>query len=229
MNNFYNNFYSFIRKKITTIVIIVISVLIIFSCAYFKSLKEGLTNDNYVILMGDSVLNNANYVPEGKSVVDILKTKLSNVLNVSKDGATISDLYGQLDKIPTKLNKSETYIFISAGGNDILSKGSALSNADIRKLFNSYMDFLKALRVKLGSSKINIMNLYLPANPRYQSYKESIDQWNQLINDNSSKIGEMYNVVDLHSLLTTPEDFIYDIEPSETSSEKIANLIYLTL
>jgi adenylate kinase len=73
------------------------------------------------------------------------------------------------------------------------------------------------------------MNLYLPANPRYQSYKESIDQWNQLINDNSSKIGEMYNVVDLHSLLTTPEDFIYDIEPSETASEKIANLIYLTL
>ena len=228
MNNFYNNFNSFIRKKFTSIIIILISILIIFSCAYFKSLKEGLTNDNYVILMGDSVLNNANYVPEGKSVVDILKTKLSNVLNVSKDGATISDLYGQLDKIPTKLNKAETYIFISAGGNDILSKGSSLSNADIRKLFNSYMDFLKALRIKLGSAKINIMNLYLPVNPRYQSYKESIDQWNQLIDENSSKIGEMYNVVDLYSLLTTPEDFIYDIEPSESASEKIANLIYLT-
>ena len=90
------------------------------------------------------------------------------------------------------------------------------------------MDFLKALRIKLGSAKINIMNLYLPVNPRYQSYKESIDQWNQLIDENSSKIGEMYNVVDLYSLLTTPEDFIYDIEPSESASEKIANLIYLT-
>ena len=228
MNNFYNNFYSFIRKKFTSIIIILISILIIFSCAYFKSLKEGLTNNNYVILMGDSVLNNANYVPEGKSVFDILKSKLSNSLNVSKDGATISDLYGQLDKIPIKLNNEETYIFISAGGNDILNKGSSLSNADIRKLFNSYMDFLKALRIKLGSAKINIMNLYLPVNPRYQSYKESIDQWNQLIDENSSKIGEMYNVVDLYSLLTTPEDFIYDIEPSESASEKIANLIYLT-
>lgn len=227
MNNFYN-FYSFIRKKFTSIIIILISILIIFSCAYFKSLKEGLTNNNYVILMGDSVLNNANYVPEGKSVFDILKSKLSNSLNVSKDGATINDLYGQLDKIPIKLNNEETYIFISAGGNDILNKGAALTNSDIRQLFNSYMDFLKALRVKLGNTKINIMNLYLPANPRYQSYKESIDQWNQLINDNSSKIGEMYNVVDLYSLLTTPEDFIYDIEPSESASEKIANLIYLT-
>jgi hypothetical protein len=38
----------------------------------------------------------------------------------------------------------------------------------------------------------------------------------------------MYNVVDLNSLLTTPEDFIYDIEPSETATEKIAHLIYLT-
>ena len=228
MNNFYNNFNSFIRKKFTSIIIILISILIIFSCAYFKSLKEGLTNNNYVILMGDSVLNNANYVPEGKSVFDILKSKLSNSLNVSKDGATISDLYGQLDKIPIKLNNEETYIFISAGGNDILNKGAALTNSDIRKLFNSYMDFLKALRIKLGSAKINIMNLYLPVNPRYQSYKESIDQWNQLIDENSSKIGEMYNVVDLYSLLTTPEDFIYDIEPSESASEKIANLIYLT-
>ena len=38
----------------------------------------------------------------------------------------------------------------------------------------------------------------------------------------------MYNVVDMNTLLTTPEDFIYDIEPSESASEKIANLIYLT-
>lgn len=229
MNNFYNNFYNFTRKKFKTIIIILISILIIFSCAYFKSLKEGLTNNNYVILMGDSVLNNANYVPSGKSVVDILKKKISNVLNVSKDGATISDLYGQLDKIPSKLNKAETYIFISAGGNDILNKQSELSNADIIKLFNRYMDFLKALRIKLGSTKINIMNLYLPANPRYQSYKASIDQWNKLLNENSTKIGEIYNVVDLYSLLTTPKDFIYDIEPSESASEKLANLIYLTL
>ena len=39
----------------------------------------------------------------------------------------------------------------------------------------------------------------------------------------------MYNVVDLQSLLTTPEDFVYDIEPSESASNKIANLITLTI
>jgi hypothetical protein len=205
-----------------------ISIFIIFTCAYFKSLKEGLTNKDNIILMGDSVLNNSIYVPAGKSVYDILKTKISKVLNLAKDGATINDLYEQLDKIPIELNTSDTYIFISVGGNDILSKKTKLTNTDIKQLFNTYMNFLKALRVKLSNVKINIMNLYLPANPRYQSYKSSIDQWNTLINEYSSKIGEMYNVVDLNSLLTTPEDFVYDIEPSETASEKIAYLIYLT-
>jgi len=219
MNNF---------PKLTSIVIIIVSIIIIFSCAYFKSLKEGLTNNDTVILMGDSILNNSNYVPSGKSVSDNLKTKLSKVINLAKDGATINDLYGQLDKIPVDLNKTDTYIFISAGGNDILNKRTELSTNEIQRLFNTYMDFLKALRTKLGSVKINILNLYLPTNPRYQSYKTSVDQWNKLIQEYSNKVGEMYNIVDLNKLLTSPDDFVYDIEPSESASNKIAYLIYLT-
>ena len=117
--------------KFRSIVIIIISVVIIFSCAYYKSLKEGLTNNNNIILMGDSVLNNSNYVPEGKSVYDNLKTKLNNVLNVAKDGATINDLYLQLEKIPIELNSSETFIFISAGGNNILNKQTFFRKGNI--------------------------------------------------------------------------------------------------
>ena len=176
-------------------------------------------------MIGDSVLNNSNYVSEGKSVYDNLKTKLNNILNVAKDGAIINDLYLQLDEIPIELNNTDTFIFVSAGGNNILNKHT---NTDITQLFNNYMDFLNALRVKLSNVQINILNLYLPANPRFQSYKKTIDQWNNLINKNSSKVGNMYNVVDINSLLTTSSDFVYDIEPSESGSEKIANIIYLT-
>ena len=215
--------------KLKTILIISISIIIIFSCAYFKSIKEGLTNNNTIILMGDSILNNANYVPEGTSVYAFLKQKVSNVINVAKDGATINDLYAQLDKIPIELNNSQTYIFISAGGNNILSNSTTKLNKDqIIQLFNTYIDFIKALRAKLSNVKINILNLYLPTNPRYQSYKSSVDQWNQLLKEYSNKIGETYNILDLHTLLTSPEDFIYDIEPSKTASDKIAYLIYLT-
>lgn len=214
--------------RISTIIIIIISLIIIFSCAYFKSLKEGLTNKNTVILMGDSVLNNSNYVPSGDSVYDNLKKKINNIINLAKDNATINDLYVQLDKIPVDLNNTDTYIFISAGGNDILNSNKILSKNDIKILFEKYMNFLKALRTKLSSVKINILNLYLPSNPRYQLYKPSIDEWNKLINQYSNKIGEMYNVIDLYVLLQSPEDFVYDIEPSESASNKIANLIYLT-
>jgi lysophospholipase L1-like esterase len=215
--------------KPKSISIIIISIVIIISCAYFKSVKEGLTNNDNIILIGDSVLNNSNYVSSGTSVADILKTKTDKVFNFAKDGATISDCYGQLDKIPTELNKTNTYVFISAGGNDILNKRGQLTNTNIIALFKSYMSFIDALRAKLSSVKINILNLYIPANPRYQSYKASIEQWNQLIKEYSSKIGEMYTVINLDTLLTGPQDFVYDIEPSEEASQKIANIIYLTV
>ena len=209
-------------KTLFKILIVIFSIIIIISCAYSKSIKEGLTTNNNIILIGDSILNNSNYVPEGKSVVSILETKTNNISNLAKDGATLMDLYGQLDNIPVELNKSSSYVFISAGGNDILKN----KNIDVNSLFNKYMNFLESLRARLGSTKINILNLYLPANPRYQSYKKSVDTWNQLLKENSNKIGEMYNIVDIHSLLTGPEDFVYDIEPSEIGSKKIANAIY---
>jgi hypothetical protein len=210
------------------LIYIVFLILIIVTCAYFKSKREGLTNINNIVLIGDSILNNSNYVNSDKSVVGILKTKTNNVFNFAKDGATINDCYNQLNKIPIELNKPETYIFISAGGNNILKNNIQLDESTIKTLFNDYMDFITAVRSKFSNAKLNILNLYLPANPRYQSYNPSIDQWNNLINQYSSKVGEMYNVINLDTLLTNANDFVYDIEPSITGSQKIANVIYLT-
>lgn len=209
------------------ILIIIVSITIILGCAFFKSTKEGLTNNANIVLIGDSILNNSKFVSPNKSVADILKTKISNVYNYAKDGATIQDCYAQLDEIPIELNKSETFIFISAGGNNILNKNGQLGSQELKAMFNKYMEFVSAVRTKFGSAKLNILNLYLPANPRYQDYKDSVEEWNNLIQDNSSKVGEMYNVVDIYSMMNNLNDFIYDIEPSDTGSEKIANIIYL--
>jgi hypothetical protein len=215
-------------KYFKKIIIIVLSVFIIFSCAYFKTIKEGLTNKNSIVLLGDSVINNSSYVPPGKSVIDILKSKTTNLFNFAKDGATISDLYTQLDQVPLELNRSETYLFISAGGNDILNKHRKLTNNEIQQLFNTYMDFLNALHERLGSVKVNILNLYLPssADPRFKIYRENVQQWNQLLEENSTKIGRIYNIVDIYPLLTSADDFVKGIEPSVIASPKIANAIY---
>ena len=205
-------------------IIFFVSIIIIVSCAYFKSSKEGLTNNDNIILIGDSVLNNSNYVSADNSVYDNLKTKTSNVFNYSKDGATISDCYEQLDKIPLELDKPNAHVFISAGGNNILNARNKMTSENIIQLFNKYTEFIKSVKTRLTNAKIYICNLYVPTNPRFQIYKPSIEQWNKLISQNSSN----YTVIDLNSLLNTPEDFVYDIEPSELGSKKIANIIYLS-
>jgi lysophospholipase L1-like esterase len=205
-------------------IIFVLSIIIIISCAYFKGIKEGLTNNDNILLIGDSVLNNSKYVSADNSVYDNLKTKTSNVFNYSKDAATINDCYEQLDKIPLELDKPNAHVFISAGGNNILNARNKMTSENIIQLFNEYTEFIKSVKTRLTNAKIYICNLYVPTNPRFQIYKPSIEQWNKLISQNSSH----YNVVDLHSLLNTPEDFVYDIEPSEMGSKKIANIIYLS-
>jgi lysophospholipase L1-like esterase len=153
-----------------------------------------------------------------------LKTKTTNVFNYSKDGATISDCYEQLDKIPLELNKPNAHVFISAGGNNILNARNKMTSENILQLFNSYSELINSVKSRLTNAKIYICNLYLPTNSRYQTYKPAIEQWNKLISQNSSD----YNVIDLNSLLNTSEDFVYDIEPSEIGSKKIANIIYLS-
>ena len=43
-----------------SIVIIFISIVIIFCCAYYNTIKEGLTNNN--------IISNSNYIPERKKI-----------------------------------------------------------------------------------------------------------------------------------------------------------------
>jgi hypothetical protein len=214
--------YNYINLTIKSIFIITISIVIIVSCAFINTLKEGLTNKHQIILLGDSVLNNSNYVPLNTSVEDILKTKTLNVINLSKDGAKIADLQNQLNNIALKYNSVETHIFISAGGNDILNNYSQFDLLKLNNLFNTYLDFIKTLKNKFNNSKIYILNLYLPPKQYFQTYKKSVEKWNEIINMNST----IYKVIDLHSLLYQSEDFVFNIEPSEIASEKIANIIY---
>jgi hypothetical protein len=213
--------------KIYSLFIVVISIIIILGCAFYKSLKEGLTNKYNIVLIGDSILNNSKYVPSQKSVYDILQTKSSNVFLFAKDGSTIIDCYVQLDQVPIELNTPDTYVFISVGGNNLLSS-SQLNSSNINDLFKKYMKFIESVKAKLPNANIIILNLYLPTNTKYTTYKTSVDEWNSLITKNANNNHIIYNVIDLHGLLTNPSDFVYDIEPSEQASQTIANAIYLT-
>ena len=187
--------------------------------------KEGFSgNKNNIVLIGDSMLNNFNYVQT--SIPELLKLKTQNVFNFAVDGSTIADCYTQLDKIPNALNTINTYVFISAGGNNILNARGQMDNAAINKLFTTYVTLIQSVKTKLPNVKINVLNLYLPTNPQYQSYSTSIQLWNTLIQNRSEAFS--VGIIDTNKLLTQSTDFIYDVEPSETGGAKIANAITLT-
>jgi hypothetical protein len=73
----------------------------------------------HVVLLGDSIFDNAAYVRGGPDVVRQLHTKLptrwdSTLLAV--DGAVAREVCAQLERLP----KDSTHLVVSAGGNDAL-------------------------------------------------------------------------------------------------------------
>lgn len=214
-------------------IILCISVFVILICAYSHSIKEGLTTtgnkDATIILLGDSILDNSNYVPPNKSVPELLKKKSADakVFNFAKDESTINDVYSQLDNVSSKYNKPNVYIFLSAGGNNILNNKGSMTDAQIEKLSDEYVQLIKSIKTKLPNIKLNVLNLYLPVGSKYIKYHKSVSKWNESLNQSSNEPGQTFNVIDIFSLLTKSEDFVYDIEPSESGGEKIADTIFV--
>ena len=191
-------------------------------------------NNNYpIFLLGDSVLNNSKYVSNNESVYDYIKQKNTNTYLYAKDGSTIVDLYTQLNNIPSDITEEEeknTSVVISIGGNNILKMSTTDTSTKVKvnELFQKYMDFLSSLRSKFASIKqIVVLSVYYPPKSMYHKYYPYIDKWNQLLEENSSKMD--YKIIQTNKIMTNTEDFIFDIEPSVKGGEKIANSILILL
>lgn len=207
------------------ILLILFAIVLLFKRDTDLNSYEFFTNKNNeknVVLIGDSMLNNSNYVSHGESVPDILSKKLvgnATVYNFAKDGATIADCYSQLNKLSFD---SDTTIFVSCGGNNILN--SRNQSLDITNLFAEYSQLLKSIKARLPNADLYVLNLYMPANGHYTSYKSTIDQWNKLLDDNASSLG--YKVLKISDLLVAEEDFIYGVEPSFKGGKKLVSELY---
>jgi hypothetical protein len=175
-------------------------VLICWIFWIFMDKREGFTN---TILLGDSILQNSNYVK--KSVPYLLSNKC-NLTTLAQDGATINDVYRQLDTVPGNLSKS--IIFVSAGGNDLINY------AHVNDLIPKYKTLIESIQVKFPNSKIVPLNLYYPPNVQ----NSNIKLWNNFLGSN-------FNIIHIDKIMNTPSDFINNIEPSESGSNKIAGAI----
>jgi len=182
------------------LVILFIFILFIFILFILLTKREGFTN---TILLGDSMLQNSNYVE--KSIPYLLGQKCK-VTTLAQDGATINDVYRQLDNMPGDLSNS--IIFVSVGGNDLLNY------AHINDMIPKYKTLMKSIQAKFPNSKIVPLNLYYPPNIS----NPNIKPWNDFL-------GATFNIIHVDKIMNMPSDFISNIEPSEIGSYKIANAI----
>lgn len=229
------------------ITILIFSLFIYFIIKNRRIIFEKFVNNNNdisIILIGDSILNNSNYIKNNEKSVfqhltNIINNKYINynrkinIYNYAQDGATINDCFRQVDNI--QLNKldennninnySNLYIVLSCGGNNILKFNNIDNFSELNQLESKLTTLIKTIQIKFPLVNIFILNLYYPFNSKFASYKENIKQWNNKINDLCKINLNNCKVVDISSKITSVSDLIYDIEPSSTGGEKIANII----
>lgn len=218
--------------------------LVIYLCLSFHSVvrenmemkNNGKEKNGAIILLGDSVFKNEDYVEEGNSVYSFLtQQKERNVYNYAVDESTIVDVYNQINQIPIDLNNENTYIFLSIGGNDIFEKfvekenPTENINATLDAMFSAYKKLVKSIQTKMNKSNIVLLDIYYPYSIKIQPYIPILRNWNTLVenyaNDSSNKIKD---VLKLSEIITQPSDLVFDIEPSETGGEKISYFILNT-
>src|SRR5262249_34019145 len=111
----------------------------------------------HVVLLGDSIFDNARYVPDRPPVIDQLRQSLPRGWTASLlavDGQFTDDVANQLKELPL----DATHLFVSAGGNDALGESTILGEAastvekalglisEVRAQFrDSYRAMLRAL------------------------------------------------------------------------------------
>lgn len=201
------------------ILLIFVLCFFIFIFKYiFLNIKEPLTNEDTIVLIGDSILNNSNYVSVGKSVADNVKLLHGNkVINLAKDGATIETCNHQLNSNQI-MNDENYYLFVSIGGNDILN-----GNIKLENLKKKYVELIDVIKNKYSKTKIHLLNLYFPFDKKYDKYEKQIIEWNEMISLLCDE--NKYKLLRLDNLLINKSDIVYEIEPSAMGSEKIAKLI----
>ena len=227
---------------------VLLLITIIIYNLYISSTRftnEPFTNKNTtIILLGDSILKNNRYVNPTYSVEYLLQEQSIQgqsiqgqskpgqsipgqsklvLYGLAKDGAGIKDVYAQLKNLPDRLNGTDSAIFLSAGGNDLLQ-----NNSNIDNLFQDYEQLLTTLKQRFNKCKLNIMNLYIPPSIQTnQVLRNKIVQWNNKLK--TYALQNNIHLIPLDTLLYEPVDFVDNYEPSEMGGVKIVKAIMLTL
>jgi hypothetical protein len=216
-------------------------ILFIFAVSYWNtycsSFIESFSSNKIsraIVLLGDSILKNNSYVPDGKAVDNILEERsLKNDKNIelyslAENNSKIVDVYSQINKIPLDINNKSTTIFLSSGGNDILSfyvdqQGDPTDTEFLNTMLADYKKLIKSIQTRMDLCQIVLLDVYYPTSNQFVQYKPILEQWNSLIATYARE--NSLGLLQISQIVTSNDDFTLGIEPSEKGGEKIAQSI----
>ena len=191
---------------------------------------------SHVVLLGDSIFDNAAYTAGAPDVVQQVRQRLpagSKATLAALDGSTTRDVHHQLRRMPS----DATHLIISVGGNDALassdfleaparSTAEALSGlAEIAERFErGYLAMLaEALAHELPTA---ICTIYYPRFPDPTLQKVAVAGLT-VFNDSIVRAAFTHAIplLDLRLICTEEEDYANPIEPSARGGQKIARAI----
>lgn len=191
---------------------------------------------HHLVLLGDSIFDNATYVPGEPAVIHHLKKSIPcdwRATLLAHDGDVTTDVAGQLSRLPD----SATHLVISVGGNDAIGamavfslpattvNDALFSLAEIRKSFQR--EYRAMLQQALSHRLPLVVCTIYDAVP---DLSEHLQTALAIFNDTITREAAAANlpVIDLRHVCTEAADYsaISPIEPSAQGGGKIARAIH---
>jgi lysophospholipase L1-like esterase len=189
----------------------------------------------HIVLLGDSIFDNASYVPDKPDVIQQLQQALGNrgtATLLARDGDVTADVEDQLRSVPT----DATHLVLSVGGNDALGHIGILNRsvenssevfaelAEVRAQFRSnYSNMLTAVQKRGLPTAVCLIYDSNFDGPRKPLADVALTVFNDVILRSASKAG--VPVIDLRRIFDQRADYANAIEPSEIGGAKMVRTI----
>ncbi len=190
---------------------------------------------SHVVLLGDSIFDNAVYVPDRPPVIEQVRRGLPlgwKATLVAVDGHMVEDITVQLGRVP----KDATHVVLSVGGNDALHASGLLTEQAetvgdaLTILASAIGGFRDAYVGMLGSvlalGKLTCVCTIYDAVPSIgEAERAALAGFNDVISRAAVVAG--IPLIDLRVICNHPDDYspLSPIEPSVVGGAKIADTI----
>jgi hypothetical protein len=190
---------------------------------------------SHVILLGDSVFDNAPYVTPGPDVIRQLRARLGadwKATLLAVDGHVTADVPRQLDRLPG----DASHLIVSVGGNDALGSSSILAEpaksvaeavgrlAEAQSRFRrGYGQMVEAVLARKRPTALCTIYDTLYPEPQRRLVVAGLALFNDVIT--RVAFAHRLPLIDLRLIFTQAGDYANPIEPSTQGGEKIASVI----